>query len=68
MVKKGNTQEQSEAGIDMTISLVKFLKSVKLNIGIHEGLTTASLKMKLDFEPVPITRSIADGYSDKLLQ
>ena len=68
MVKKGNTQEQSEAGIDMLISLVKFLKSVKLNIGIHEGLTTASLKMKLDFEPVPITRSIAAGYSDKLLQ
>jgi len=50
MVKKGNTQEQSEAGIDMLISLVKFLKSVKLNIGIHEDLTTASLKMKLDLQ------------------
>lgn len=50
MVKKGNTQEQSEAGIDLLISLVKFLKSVKLNIGIHEGLTTASLKMKLDLQ------------------
>ena len=50
MVKKGNTQEQSEAGIDMLISLVKFLESVKLNIGIHEGLTTASLKMKLDLQ------------------
>jgi len=50
MVKKGNTQEQSEAGIDMLISLVKFLESVKLNIGIHEGLTRARLKIKLNLQ------------------
>ena len=48
MVKKGNTQEQSEAGIDMFISLFKFLDSMKLDIGVQEGLTRASLKIKLD--------------------
>ena len=50
MVKKGNTQEESETGIDMLITLVKFVDSVKLSIGTHEGLTQARLEMKLNWE------------------
>jgi hypothetical protein len=50
MVKKGNTQEQAEAGIDMLISLVKFLDSAKLGISVHEGLTQAHLEMKLNLQ------------------
>ena len=50
MVKKGSTQEQSETEIDMIITAVKFVDSVKLSIGTHEGLTQARLEMKLNWE------------------
>jgi hypothetical protein len=50
MVKKGNTQEQAEASIDMLISLMKFVERAKLSIGTHEGLTQARLEMKLDLQ------------------
>ena len=39
MVKKGSTQEEAETGIDMLITVVKFVDHVKLSIGTHEGLT-----------------------------
>ena len=48
MVNKGNTQEESEAQIDLWITLAKFFKSLKLSIGMHEGTTEASLEMKLN--------------------
>jgi hypothetical protein len=50
MVNKGNTQEQAEAGIDMLISLVKFLDRAKLDIGVHERLTRACLELKLNLQ------------------
>ncbi len=50
MVKKGKTQEQAEAGIDMLISLVKLLNHAKLSIGVQEGLTRAQLEMKLNLQ------------------
>ena len=50
MVKKGSTQEEAETGIDMLITVVKFVDSVKLSIGTHEGLTQARLEMKLNWE------------------
>jgi len=48
MVKKGNTQEQAEAGIDMLISLARFIEHVKLSIGMHSSLTQASLELDLN--------------------
>ena len=50
MVKKGNTQEQAESETDMLISVFKFLDGMKLDIGIHEGLTRARLKIKLNLQ------------------
>jgi len=50
MVKKGNTQEQSETTIDMLISLVKFLDRATLGIGVHEGLPRARLELKLNLQ------------------
>ena len=50
MVKKGSTQEEAETGIDMLITLVKFVDHVKLSIGTHEALTQARLEMKLNWE------------------
>ena len=50
MVKKGNTQEQAEAGIDMLIALVRFVKHVELGIGMHESLTQARLEMNLNLQ------------------
>jgi hypothetical protein len=50
MIKKGNTQEQSEAGIDLLIALARFCKHLKLSIGMQEGLTEASLEMKLNLQ------------------
>jgi hypothetical protein len=49
MVKKGSTQEEAETGIDMLITVVKFVDHVKLNIDTHEGLTQARLEMKLNW-------------------
>jgi hypothetical protein len=50
MVDKGNTQEQAETGIDMLITLVRFLDRAKLDIGVHERLTRACLKLKLNLQ------------------
>jgi hypothetical protein len=50
MVKKGNTQEQAEAGIDMLISLAKFVKHVELGIGMDETLTQAHLEINLNLQ------------------
>jgi hypothetical protein len=48
MVNKGRTQEESEAGIDMMISMVKLVERLDLSIGMHEGLTQAQLGIKLN--------------------
>jgi len=48
MVKKGSTQEESEAGIDMLITLVKLINRAKLSLGTHEGLTQARMEIKLN--------------------
>jgi len=48
MVKKGNTQEQAESGIDLLITLVKLVERAKLGLGTHEGLTKARLEIKLN--------------------
>jgi len=50
MVKKGSTQEEAETGIDMLITLVKLLNSVKLSLGVHEGMTLANLEIELNWE------------------
>ena len=50
MVKKGNTQEQAEAGIDMLIALARFVKHVELGIGMHESLTQARLEINLNLQ------------------
>jgi len=50
MVKKGSTQEQAEAGIDMLITVVKLIERVELSLGTHEGLTQARLEMKLNMD------------------
>jgi len=48
MVKKGNTQEDAEAGIDLLISLVKFVDRARLSIGTGEGLTQMGLQVRLN--------------------
>jgi hypothetical protein len=48
MVKKGRSQPEAEAGIDMLITLVKLVDQVKLSIGTQEGLTQARLQMTLN--------------------
>jgi len=48
MVKKGSTQEEAEAGIDLLITLVKLVERAKLGIGTHKGLTQALLEIKLN--------------------
>jgi len=48
MVKKGRTQEEAEAGIDLLITLVKLVERAKLGLGTHEGLTKAILEIKLN--------------------
>ena len=50
MVKKGNTQEEAEGGIDLLITVAKFFESLKLSIGMHEGTTQASLEIKLNLQ------------------
>ena len=47
MVKKGNTREQSEAGINMLLTLVELVDNVKLSIGAHGNLSQAVLGLKL---------------------
>jgi hypothetical protein len=48
MVKKGNSQEEAEAGIDLLITLVKLIERAKLGLGTHKGLTQALLEIKLN--------------------
>jgi hypothetical protein len=48
MVKKGSTQEEAEAGIDLLITLVKLVERAKLGLGTHKGLTQALLEIKLN--------------------
>ena len=55
MVKKGSTQEQAEAGIDVLIMVVKLIERVELSIGTHEGLTQARLEMKLNIDEMRLT-------------
>jgi len=50
MIKKGNTREDAETGIDMLITLAKFVERVELSIGMHEGLTEARLETKLNLQ------------------
>ncbi len=50
MVKKGSTQEQAESSTDLLISVMEFLKHVKLRIGTHDGLTQADLEIKLNLQ------------------
>jgi hypothetical protein len=50
MVKKGKSQQESEAGIDLLITLVKFVDQVKLSLGTDQGLTQAQLTMKLNLK------------------
>ena len=49
MVKKGKTQEESEAGIDLMIALTKLAKQLKLSAGTHKNLTQAKLELNLNF-------------------
>jgi hypothetical protein len=50
MVQKGNTQEQAETQIDLFITLAKFVKDLKLSVGIHEGLTRAIMELELNLQ------------------
>jgi hypothetical protein len=50
MIKKGNTQEQAEAGIDMLIAAAKLIEHIELGIGMQKSLTQARLEMKLNFQ------------------
>ena len=50
MVKKGNTQEQAEAGIDMLIALARFVEHVELGIGMNESLTQARFEINLNLQ------------------
>ena len=50
MVKKGRTQEEAEAGIDLLITVVKLVERIGLSIGTHEGLAQARLEMELNVQ------------------
>lgn len=50
MIKKGSSQQEAETGIDMLISLVRFIERVELRIGTCEGLTQARLETKLNLQ------------------
>jgi len=50
MVKKGRTQEESEAGIDMLLGLAKCVEHVKLSIGKEGELTLARLEARLNLQ------------------
>ena len=44
MVKKGRSQQESEAGIDMLITLVRLVDQVKLSLGTDKGLTAGAIE------------------------
>ena len=48
MVNKGKSQPEAEAGIDMLITLVKFIDQAKLSVGADKGLTRAQLSIALN--------------------
>jgi len=48
MVKKGKSQQEAEAGIDLLIMLTRLVDQVKLSVGAHEDLMQAQLQMKLN--------------------
>jgi hypothetical protein len=50
MIKKGNTKEQAEAGIDMIIAVAELIKHVELSIGMNESLTQARLEVNLNLQ------------------
>lgn len=50
MVKKGSTQEEAEAGIDMLITAVRLVDRTMLSLGTHDGLTQARLEIKLNLQ------------------
>jgi hypothetical protein len=47
MVKKGRSQQESEAGIDLLINLVRLVDQIKLSLGTDKDLTQAQLALKL---------------------
>ena len=47
MVKKGRSQQESEAGIDMLITLTKLVDHITLSIGTQESMPQARLQMRL---------------------
>jgi hypothetical protein len=50
MVKKGRTQEEAEAGIDLLITIARLCKQIKLSVGVTEKTTEARLEMKLNLQ------------------
>jgi hypothetical protein len=48
MVKKGKTHEESAVGIDMFITLIRFVDQLKLSLGTDQGLTQATLTLRLN--------------------
>ena len=48
MVKKGKTQTEAAAGIDMLITLVGCVDGAKLDIGTRDGLTAVKLQAQLN--------------------
>ncbi|MBN2138585.1 MAG: hypothetical protein JW720_12330 [Sedimentisphaerales bacterium] len=50
MVKKGKTQAESEAGIDMLIALTKLTKGLKVSIGTDGRLTNARIELGLNLQ------------------
>lgn len=48
MVKKGRSQQESEAGIDLLINLVRLVDQAKLSLGTDKDLTQARLTMRLN--------------------
>ncbi len=48
MIKKGRSRQESEAGIDLLINLVRLVDQVKLSLGTDKDLTQAQLTMRLN--------------------
>jgi hypothetical protein len=48
MVKKGKTQQEAEAGIDLFISLVRLIDQAKLSVGARDDLTEIRLDTRLN--------------------
>ncbi|UCF17096.1 MAG: hypothetical protein JSW59_06475, partial [Phycisphaerales bacterium] len=50
MIKKGSTKEQAESEIDVLTTLARLCERLRLSIGMNEGITEASLEMKLNLQ------------------